>query len=417
MRETGGAALMGWAVTLYLVPSIVGGSSAASLAQRWSARSILFLAGLVFLAGTLLASLAPSMAVILLGRALQGAGDGVIVSLCYALIPALFPPTLIARVFGVEALIWAGSAFGGPLLSGWVTQLLSWRAAFLVNLPLVAGFLVLVPLVAPREQRCGGRSGAALFRLAGIAAGISAVAAADVIASPALRLGCLALALILLVCSVRADRASRSRLFPATIFRLSSRSGAACWIVLLMPLAQAVSGVYLVLALQRIWSFRAAAAGGIGALMALSWSAAAFLVAGLPRARRHLARSGPALNAAGLLGLLAALQTGRLALVLTAQLAIGAGFGLCWSTLNQRVMEEAAPDDQARAAALLPTVLSAGYAIGAAVAGLVANQAGLPRAMADGTSVAAPLSWAYATASLIATAAVLVDRGAVARRC
>ena len=409
---------MSWAVTLYLVPSIVGGSSAASLAQRWGARPVLFLAGLVFLGGTLLASLAPSMAVILLGRALQGAGDGVIVSLCYALIPALFPPDLIARVFGVEALIWAGAAFGGPLLSGWVTQMLSWRAAFLVNLPLVAGFLVLVPLVAPRRRRGGGRTGAALFRLSGIAAGIMTVAAADVIASPALRLGCLALAPMLLACSVQADRASRTRLFPATMFRLSSRSGAACWIILLMPLAQAVSGVYLVLALQRIWSLRPAAAGGIGALMALSWSAAAFLVAGLPRARPHLARCGPALNAVGLLGLLAALQTGWLALVVAAQLAIGVGFGLCWSTLNQRVMEDAAPDDQARAAALLPTVLSAGYAIGAAVAGLVANQAGLPRAIAEDASVTAPLSWAYATASLIAAAAVLVDRvGPVARRC
>ena len=418
MRATGGAALMSWAVTVYLVPSIVGGSSAVSLRQRWGARPVLFLAGLVFLAGTLLASMAPSMAMILLGRALQGAGDGVIASLCYALIPALFPPALIPRVLGVEALIWAGSAFGGPLLSGWVTQLVSWRAAFLVNLPLIAGFLVLVPLVAPRQRRRGARAGIALFRLSGIAAGIMAVAAADVIASPMLRLGCLVLALALLVCSVRADGSSGTRLFPATMFRLSSRSGAAYWTILLMPLAQAVSGVYLVLALQRIWSFQPAAAGGIGALMALSWSAATFLVAGLPRARARLSGLGPVLNAAGMLGLLVALQTGWLALVVAAQLATGVGFGLCWSTLNQRVMEGAAPDDQGRATALLPTVLSAGYAIGAAVAGLAANQAGLPRAMAQGASVAAPLSWAYATASLIAAAAVLVDRGgAVARRC
>ncbi len=414
MRATGGAALMSWALTLYLVPSIIGGSVAAALKQRWGARPVLFLAGLVFLGGTLLASLAPSMAVILLGRALQGAGDGVIVSLCYALIPALFPPTLIARVFGVEALVWAVSALGGPLLAGWVTQMLSWRAAFLVNLPLIAGFLILVPLVAPRGRQRGARAGAGLLSLSGIAAGIVAVAVADVVARPAPRLGCLALALALLVASVRADRSSGTGLFPATMFRLSSRSGAAYWIILLMPLAQAVSGVYLVLALQRIWSFRPAAAGGIGALMALSWSAATFLVAGLPRVRPRLAALGPALNAAGLLGLLVALQTGWLVLVVAAQLAIGAGFGLCWSTLNQRVMEDAAPEDQARATALLPTVLSAGYAIGAAVAGLVANLAGLPRMMAEGASVAAPLSWAYATASLIAAVAVLVDRGAAA---
>ncbi len=417
-RATGGAALMSWAVTFYLAPSIVGGSSAAALGQRWGLRPMLFLSGLVFLAGTLLACAAPSMAVILLGRALQGAADGVIASLCYTLIPALFPPALIGRVFGVEALIWAGSALGGPLLAGWVTQLLSWRAAFLLNLPLIAGFLLLVPLVVPREPPRGVRTGAPLLRLAGIAGGILAVAAADVITRPGPQLGCLALALALLVCSVRADRGSGTRLFPPSMFRLSDRSGAAYWSILLMPLAQAASGVYLVLALQRIWSLRPAAAGGIGALMALSWSIAAFVVAGLPSARARQARFGPALNAAGLLGLLLALRSGCFALVVGGQLATGAGFGLCWSTLSERVMQEAAPDERDRAAALLPTVLSAGYAIGAAVAGLVANQAGLPRAMADGGSVAPPLCWAYGTASLIAAVAVMVERGAAfAQRC
>jgi MFS family permease len=410
VRDVDGAALMSWAVTVYLVPSILGGSCAAMLKQRVGTRNTLFMAGLVFLAGTLVASLAGSMTTILLGRALQGAGDGVIAALCYALIPALFPSALIARVFGVEAMVWAGSAFGGPLLSGLVTQWLGWRAAFLVNVPLIAGFLALVPLVAPREPpRTPGSAGTVPgARLAAIALGIMSVALANVLPGAAVKLACLSLAVVLLVWSVRRDRSSAMRLFPTTMFRLSSRIGSIYWIVLLMPLAQAVSGVYLVLALQRIWDFRPAAAGGIGALMALSWSGSALLVADRPGVRTRLTRLGPALNAVGLLGLLLALRSGSVTVVVLAQVVIGAGFGFCWATLSQVVMEAAEPAERDRATALLPTVQSAGYAIGAAVAGLAANGGGLPQALRTGAAVSAPISYAYGVSVVIAAAAALV---------
>ncbi len=425
MRDVDGAALMSWAVTVYLVPSILGGSCAAVLKRRVGARATLFLAGLMFLAGTLVASLAGSMTTILLGRALQGAGDGVIAAICYALIPALFPSALIARVFGVEALVWAASAFGGPVLSGLVTQWISWRAAFLVNVPLIAAFLALVPLVTPREQgqavagsRAVAGSGAAAatlrgtgllgLRLSGIAAGIMAVAVAAILPAAAGRLACLAAASVLLVWSVRSDRSGTIRLFPAAMFRLSSRIGAIYWIILLMPLGQAVSGVYLVLGLQQIWGLRPALAGSIGALMALSWSLSAVLVAGRPRLRTGLARCGPALNAIGLLCLLIGLLSGSIAFVLLGQVIIGTGFGLCWATLSQVVMETAEPDDRDRATALVPTVQSAGYAIGAAVAGLVANSAGLPGALQAGAAVMGPIARAYGVATVIAATAALI---------
>ena len=77
---------------------------------------------MLFLAGTLLAANASSMTEILLGRALQGVGEGIISALCYALIPELFPSRLIAKVFGAEAVVWALAAFGGPLLAGLVTD-------------------------------------------------------------------------------------------------------------------------------------------------------------------------------------------------------------------------------------------------------------------------------------------------------
>jgi hypothetical protein len=242
----------------------------------------------------------------------------------------------------------------------------------------------------------------------GITVGIMAVAVAAVLSGTLPRLACLVLAAAVLVWTVRADADSDSRLFPAGMFSLFNGVGPIYWIILLMPLAQAVSGVYLVLGLQQIWGFRAASAGAIGALMALSWSGFAFVVVGLPKWRNRLAQLGPVLNTLGLFGLLLALRVESIVVVVAAQVMIGAAFGLCWATLSQTVMEGVAAEDRDRATAMLPTVLSAGYAIGAAVAGVAANAAGLPQALHAGHSVTAPLSWAYATAVLIAGGAVLV---------
>jgi MFS family permease len=79
---------------------------------------------------------------------------------------------------------------------------------------------------------------------------------------------------------------------------------------------------------------------------------------------------------AGLATIVAGLVIDRAAVALVGQIAIGAGFGVCWAFLSQVVMEEARDGERDRASGSLPTLQSAGYAIGAAMAGLVANAAG-----------------------------------------
>src|SRR5690606_25704055 len=107
-------------------------------------------AALVFVLGSALAGAAGSMPELLFGRALQGLGEGIVAAICYALIPELFPSLLVPKVFGAEAVVWALAAFLGPVLSGFLTEAISWRAAFLVNLPFGAIFITLVLLVVPR---------------------------------------------------------------------------------------------------------------------------------------------------------------------------------------------------------------------------------------------------------------------------
>ncbi|MEZ0170527.1 MFS transporter [Microvirga sp. TS319] len=399
--ELGGAALIGWAFTVYLVAAIVGGASAGFLKARLGARRLLIWPAIVFLAGTLLASEASSMITVLVGRTLQGLGEGIIAAACYVLVAEFLPPRLVPRFFGLIAVTWAGCAFGGPLLAGFVTETWSWRAAFLMNVPLILIFMGLVLAIIPP-----GRGGAAkgmppLGRLAAIAAGIMLIAVAGLQSQWWLTAGLVGLAIAMLAGIVLLDKRSRYRLFPSDAFSLASTVGAGLWVALLMPVAQASTSVYLPLSLQRLWDYSPTEAGFVSALMALSWSAAAFAVSFVSRAPwpRRLVRSGPLLLVLGLAGAALALLSELPWVLIGAQIAIGCGFGISWAFLSQAIMTSARPGEQDLASGLVPTTQSAGYAIGAATAGIIAQAAGFDGDLAP--EILAPAMVAVFSASAV----------------
>ncbi|HKY94364.1 MAG TPA: MFS transporter [Kiloniellales bacterium] len=376
--DIGGVEIMSWSVSLFLVMAIVSGSAAALVKARWGSRSALSGAGALFLAGTLVAGFAPTMEVLLAGRALQGLGEGVIAALCYALIPALFPGRLVPKVFGVEAVVWAVAASGGPLLGGILTELLSWRWAVLISAPLSLLFVVLIRRTA---QDDGTGSIARAFpglRLLGAGGGILLVAVASLLQAAWAALA-IAAALLILVATVWLDRRSALRLFPRDAFRFKSTVGAGLWVVLLMPLGQAGTMVYLAYLIQHVLDAGPTLAGLMNATLALAWSLVAILVADRAGFRwaRFLIRLGPALLLLGFACHALAFELGSSWLVVLAQVILGSGFGSAWAFLSQAIMERAPADDRDRAAAMVPTVQSAGYAAGAALAGLVANLSGL----------------------------------------
>lgn len=416
VEEFGGAALISWALTLYLAASIVAGASAALLKQTFGGKATLLLAALLFLAGTLIAGFADNMGTVLLGRVLQGVGEGIVAAVCYALIPEMYPEDLIAKVFGAEAGVWAAAAFGAPVLAGWLTETVSWRAAFLVNVPMILIFVALALLIAPRRNP-GPRP---VFRLPGLrlallSLGLLAILFAGV-SGPLWAALLSGLAGVLLVATVLFDRRAAESILPSGAFSLRSPVGLGLWVVLLMPVAQATSGVYLVYGLQHVWSLTPTSAGALYALMAISWSTTAILVANIKQ-KQHTDRLiwiGPLSHIVGLALLFAAFATGLLALVFAGQFVIGAGFGMSWAYLSKMTMEETPRSERDKTSALLPTLQSAGFALGGGLAGLTANSAGLAAAETPGT-IRHALTVVFLIAVLWALPAVFAARRAVAK--
>jgi MFS family permease len=389
IAEIGGGHLIAWSVSLYLIGSIVAGVTAAQLKQRFGARRVLIAATLVFLAGTLTAAMASTMEQVLLGRVGQGLGEGVVAAICYALIPALYPSRLVPKVFGVEALVWTCASFGGPFAAGWLAESFSWRTAFLINLPFGIVFLLLALLTAQAREEAGARSGGLpLSPLVLLSVGLLSILSSSVMAEPLVSVVLVVFGLSLLVASVRRDRMLPMlpmRLMPEDAFGLSSTVGAGLWLVLLMPVAQATSGVYFVFGLQHGFGFGPLAAGGLGAISAMSWSLVAVLVAhvGTERARRQAIEAGPLLQCGGMVLVAIGFQQEALALIVTGQIVVGAAFGTSWAFLSQMLMEASKSAERDKTSGLIPTLQSAGFAIGAAFAGLAGNSLGLGELSGD----------------------------------
>jgi MFS family permease len=384
--EIGGAGLIAWASTLFLVSAIVAGAGGAAVKARLGARGGLLLGGGLFLMGTLACGLAPAMPVLLLGRALQGAGEGMVAAISYALIPVLFPQRLVVRVFAAEAAVWAVAGLAGPVVGGVLTETVAWRAAFLVNAPMAVLFLGLVLGVAvPRGE--GAQAAAPVGRLATLGGGILVIAASSL--APSAWWAALAVATggAVLVGLVRWDRGRGDALFPRDAFRAGSLLGAGLLVVLLMPVAHSFTVVHLTLTLQQGWGFSPTWAGAMFAVGPMAWSGAMLVVASVrhPGMAGFGIRFGPVLLGVGIAGQLGAVLAGMPLAMLPFLAAGGAAFGIGWAFLSVAVMRAAAEGERDRAAGLVPTVQSAGYAIGAALTGLAASVAGLDGGSAEGT--------------------------------
>ena len=101
-------------------------------------------------------ALAPSFGALVAARALQGLGGGGLMTLSQALIGEQVPPRERGRFQGYFAAVFASASTGGPILGAYLTELVSWRAVFAINLPLglVAAWLALrIPHGPPPEQK------------------------------------------------------------------------------------------------------------------------------------------------------------------------------------------------------------------------------------------------------------------------
>lgn len=140
----GGESTMQWVVISYSIGMALFIMPAGALADRRGRRFVYVFAVVTFLVGSLLSGLAPAFWVLVAARFVQGAGGAAIMVCSLAIVSAEFvAPQSKARAIGIWTAVAAVGLGLGPTLGGLLTEGVSWRAVFVVGIPVG---LVVLPL-------------------------------------------------------------------------------------------------------------------------------------------------------------------------------------------------------------------------------------------------------------------------------
>ncbi|MCI1013670.1 MFS transporter [Herbaspirillum sp. C7C2] len=414
VRDIGGIDYYAWNVTLFVVTSIIGSALTSKLLGRLGARPAYLLALAVFGAGAMLCASAGDMGWMLVGRAVQGIGGGLLAALGYALIPLVFEQRLWSRAIALVSGMWGISTLLGPAVGGMFAAGGQWRLAFFALLPLLLLQAALVTRqLGPDAVRTivGEQQAMPLGRILLLAVSVLLVAMAAQTGRAWMAMACVAGGAALGVLVARIDLNHRVSLLPRDGYSLRTVMGSVFASVSLLVVASCVE-IFVPYFLQTLHGYAPLAAGYATAAMAAGWSVGSLGASGHSGvAARRMICAGPWLMALGLVAL-ALLLPGQLltpgwlsdALIVLALGAAGLGIGLGWPHLIGRAMQAARTGEENLTSAAITTVQLYAMAIGAALAGLVANQAGLgePGGPAGAAQAATVLLGVFALAPLAA---------------
>ena len=156
VADLGGLADFAWVFTAYTLVSTVSLPVWGKLSDTYGRRR-LWLTGLcLFMTGSAIAGASQEMVQLILSRGVQGLGAGALMALGPALIGDLFPPSERPKWQGALMALFGVVVIAGPTIGGWITDTLSWRWVFYVNLPF-GGLAVLAAWFGLPSVRSGGR--------------------------------------------------------------------------------------------------------------------------------------------------------------------------------------------------------------------------------------------------------------------
>jgi MFS family permease len=149
-RDLGGLGLFPWALTGFLGAVMFANGVAGEISDRIGPRVPVLAGTLTFTAGLLVSGLSTSMPMLIAGRVVQGLGAGFMIVGVYVVIAQCYPESHRPRAMSMIATAWVVPSVLGPFIAGGLTELISWRWAFLILVPLVP-----IPLLAvlPRLSR------------------------------------------------------------------------------------------------------------------------------------------------------------------------------------------------------------------------------------------------------------------------
>jgi EmrB/QacA subfamily drug resistance transporter len=154
IASLGGISHYSWVFSAYLVTSTVTVPVWGKLSDLYGRRLLYQIGIAVFLLGTLMSGLAGSMNQLIVFRAIQGLGAGALVPLGMTIIGDIFTLRERAKMQAYFSGVWGLSSVVGPVIGGFITDQISWRWVFFINLPVgvVAALIMGIALKEPKRE-------------------------------------------------------------------------------------------------------------------------------------------------------------------------------------------------------------------------------------------------------------------------
>lgn len=375
-----------WVIAGYGLPFAVFLITAGRLGDRFGRRRMFMLGIAVFTLASVACAVAWSATSLVAARVLQGVGAALISPNVLSIIGVLYTGRERLRALRSYGLVMGLGAIGGQILGGLLIHAdiagLSWRAAFLVNIPVGIAAWLLSPKVVPesraeRPQRLD-IGGMGLISAALVLLVLPLVQGRD-LGWPAWSFVSLACAPVALAAfgayQVRLVRRGREPLLDPRLFRRRAFSAGLATQVTFWC-GQASFFLVLTLYLQDGRGLSALQAGLVFTIMAAAFVAASLRAPGLTgRFGRELIAVGALTVVAGDVALLVAVsQIGvgsSVAWLAPGLLLVGAGQGLCITPLAGIVMAGLDPQQAGAASGPLSTMQQVGNSVGVAITGVV----------------------------------------------
>ncbi|MBN9315609.1 MAG: MFS transporter [Devosia sp.] len=413
VADIGGLELFAWNTTVFIVASIIASIFAAVRPFGIGPRGSYVLAALGFALGSLICGYAPNMETMLVGRAVQGFGAGLLTAMSYAMIRIVFPEALWGRAFALISSVWGVSTLIGPAIGGLFATYDAWRWAFWFLVPLAGllGLLAFRVIPARSDER-----GMATFPVAQIVLLIGAVAAVSVASIltegamlPALLVGLAVLAIIALGVI---DQRRETHLLPTGAFSPRSVLAPLFAAMLLLNLA-IICDMFVPLFIQQLHGQSPLIGGYMVALVAVGWSSGSVVTSSWTGSRaRFVLVLGPILQLVATFGL--ALFLGRdntagallpLLPVGVSLVLLGLGIGISWPHVSTRLLQAAPTGQGDLTSASISMVQLFAAGLGAALAGVIVNAAGLASAQTIAATISAS-NWLYGLFVLVPLVAI-----------
>jgi MFS family permease len=367
VADLGGLHLYGWAFSAFLLTQLVGVVIAGLLADARGPALPFALSVLLFSVGLVVGGLAPSMPVLIAGRALQGFGGGAIAAIAYVAIGRGYAESVKPRMLALLSTAWVVPGLVGPAVAGVMAEAFGWRSIFLVlaPLPILTGALALPSL---RRMGAGTPSPAGRARVVSavvLAAGSGLVLTGIALPNLPLALGLTVAGLILAIPAMR-------RLLPEGTLRAAPGMPATVATMGLVNLAFFGVDAFVPLALVEVRGTSIAFAGLALTAATVAWSSGSWVQARTVEriSRRAMTRIGITLLALSFVATAVALLPDMpVAVSIPAWGLAGLGMGLAYTTLSLAILEQAEPGQEGEASASLQLSSVLGAGLGAGLGG------------------------------------------------